>query len=205
MVASTWCINNFEIKNAISLGRQVIHIHDYDLEGDELAITGLSKADLAQQNGNLPFIDELYCTSNGLKLDSIDYSDYENATYISDLSQSTEHFLECGVGQDYDAVFDIGTSEHVGNPFNSINNAFSMLRPGGFYIYDLPFCAWNDHGLFQFNPSFFTHLCRQNNFEMEFQFLHPTCREGTLIFVRDNAPVLPKVITSIFGCIRKPF
>ena len=40
---------------------------------------------------------------------------------------------------------------------------------------------------------------------MEFQFLHPTCREGTLIFVRDNAPVLPKVITSIFGCIRKPF
>ena len=96
LVASTWCINNFEIKNAISLGRQVIHIHDYDLEGDELYNWSV-KSRFGTAEREPPFIDELYCTSNGLKLDSIDYSDYENATHISDLSQSNEHFLECGV------------------------------------------------------------------------------------------------------------
>jgi len=202
-VALDWSVDNFEIKRAVTFGRQVIHIHDYDIGGFELVQRGLDRFISA---GKTPYADELYAGAKGITLDSLDYSPYENASIIADLRNPPEYNPMVIERQNsYDAVFDIGTSEHVGNPYTSLQNAFSLLRPGGFYFYDLPYTGWLDHGLFQFNPAFFADFCRVNSYLMKYQFIHQTARGEQLFFCRNSTGLnMGNVILSIFGCIQKP-
>jgi len=203
-IALDWSIDIYQLKRAISFGRQVIHIHEYDLEGSELLRRGL---DRFVASGKTPYADQIYSTAKNIILDSLDYSPYENASIIADLRNPPEYNPQVLERQNfYDAVFDIGTSEHVGNPYTSIQNAFALLRPGGYYFYDLPYIGWLDHGLFQFNPAFFADLCTANNYLMKYQFIHQTERGQQLFFCRNSTGLnMGNVILSIFGCIQKPF
>lgn len=203
-VATHWSLQAYNIRKACCLGRQVIHVHDFDRCGKELIDAGLEKYIGEQGADHLPYADTAYFGDLGIICDSVDYSDEENPSIIADLSTPYREnvVIQKAAGR-YDAVFDIGTTEHVGNPFASIENAFMLLRDGGYYFYDLPYANWMNHGLFQFCPSFFADLCRANNLELLFQFMHPTCREGSIIFARDNVNYFPSVITSLFGCIQK--
>jgi len=78
------------------------------------------------------------CFYIGCELSCLDYTLDEGATYLGDLSHEiliNNHF---GNGN-FDTVLEIGTSEHVGNPFSSLYNAFRLLRDGGYYLNDLPY------------------------------------------------------------------
>ena len=203
-VATHWLLENSQVSKAASLGRQVLHVHDCDRNGKEIIQYGLSGFLSESSTINLPFADEAYFNHMNTIVDSIDYSDYEYADVLADLSipfrdnDSLKSLEGC-----YDAVFDIGTSEHVGNCFASIENAMRLLREGGLYVYDLPYANWMNHGLIQFCPSYFSELARTNGYELLLQFMHPTCRQGELVFAKDNISYSPRVITSIYGCIRK--
>jgi hypothetical protein len=203
-VASHISLTELPIKKACSLGRQVIHVHDYDQDGIELKQLGLTEYLAPIGSDSLPYADERYFKDLGIEILSIDYSDYEGADIIADLSIEPSKNLDiCRWLGSFDAVFDIGTSEHVGNTFASISNAFALLRDGGYYFYDLPYAGWLNHGLIQFCPSYFAELTRTNELDMLFQFAHPTCREGMIVFTRDNVNYFPNCITSLFGCIQK--
>ena len=203
-VATHWSLQRYNIQKACCLGRQVIHVHDHDRCGQELIEAGLGKYIGKPGAEHLPYADTTYFRDMGVVCDSLDFSDYEDASIIADLSKPfRENLAIQEAAGTYDAIFDIGTSEHVGNPFASIENALRLLHDGGYYFYDLPYANWMNHGLFQFCPSFFADLCRANGFEMHFQFMHPTCRQGNIIFARDNVNYFPNVITSLFGCIQK--
>lgn len=204
LIATDVALAQYSVESAISLGRQVIHIHDYDQEKSELTSLHLNQF-LSTDPSILPYADSTYFAHKNIKLDSVDIFDDEQPTFIADLGiPPTRNIHIQSRRNSYDAVFDLGTSEHVGSPFTSIQNAFYLLKPGGYYFYDLPYTGWHSHGLFQFNPSFFSELARVNLLDLKFQFLHPTCRDGIILAVRDNINVSLNVITSIFGCIQKP-
>jgi len=204
LVATQLSLSNLSIKSACSFGRQVIHIHDFDKLGPELEQLGLTKYSQNAGSGSLPYADESFFPDQGVELSSIDYSDYEQADIITDLScRAPSNQTIRGLSGRFDAVFDIGTSEHVGDPFSSIYNAFELLRDGGYYFFDLPYSGWLNHGLIQFCPSYFAELARTNGHKLLFQFMHPTCRQGVMVFARDNVNYFPGCITSIFGCIQK--
>lgn len=60
-------------------------------------------------------------------VESIDFSDYENPTYTHDFNQPIpESFYE-----KYDAIYDGGTTEHIFNFPQSLENIFRMLKRGG--------------------------------------------------------------------------
>jgi hypothetical protein len=204
LVASDWALKNFDIKKICCFGRQVIHIHDFDKGGKELQELDLTEYISGLEPSELPYADTRYFPDRGVAADSLDYSSYEGASIIADLSVPHEYNqrLKELAGR-YDAVFDIGTTEHVGNTFASIQNAMMLLKPGGLYFYDLPYTNWMDHGLIQFCPSYFAELCRTNEYNLLFQLIHPTCREGDLIFLRDNVTYCTPTIMSLFGCIQK--
>ena len=83
------------------------------MEGLELKQRGLDKYISA---GEKSYADELYAPGKNITLDSLDYSPYEGAKIIADLRNPPEWNPEVVAKQNsYDAVFDIGTSEHVGN------------------------------------------------------------------------------------------
>ena len=202
-VATDSLLKVLDIEKSISFGRQVIHIHDYDRNGVELELLNLNRFIGSSENPT-PYSDVEYFPSRGIKMDSLDISQCEGADIIADLGIGpAENYQLSQYSEMYDAVFDIGTTEHVGNPFASLQNAFYLLKPGGYYFYDLPYTSWNNHGLFQFNPSFFSDLCRTNELDLIFQMLHPTARNGNLIAARDNFCYTPQCITSIYGCIKK--
>lgn len=63
-------------------------------------------------------------------VDSIDISDYENATIEQDMNQPIPEHLKL----QYDTVIDRGSLEHIFNFPVSIKNCMSLIKPGGFYI-----------------------------------------------------------------------
>jgi len=203
-------IRNYSPKNCLMLGRQVIHIHDFDRAAPELYDTSLFGTPLSEFIGDSisgnPYSDQHYFPSRNVDVLSLDYSDYEKADIIADLSIGLwDQPLDTSAYPMFDMIFDIGTSEHVGAPFNSIRNAFYLLKPGGIYVYDLPYSHWHNHGLFQFTPAFFSDLCKTNGYELITQLIKPTCRGSSpLVFTRNSICYNPPFITSLLGVIRKP-
>jgi hypothetical protein len=102
------------------------------------------------------------------KVDSLDYSDYEGASIVSDMN--------CPLGENlknkYDLVFDGGTLEHVFNFPVAIKNAMEMLKVGGHFLSIT--CGNNlaGHGFYQFSPElFFRIFSEENGFEIVHIFL----------------------------------
>ena len=208
-LATDWLLNTVEPTKILTFGRQVIHVHPWDRE---CPVLKSNKHGNLQQFLNIDpdinnYADESYFPSKKVEALSLDYSDYENADLIADLTTDfskdktiLEHL------NTFDIVFDIGTSEHVGNPFQSLLNAFDLVKPGGLYVYDLPYENWNNHGFFQFTPTFFADLARTNEYNLIFQFAHPTAKGSQpLMFIKDSITYNSKVYTSLFGVIQKSY
>jgi len=106
------------------------------------------------------YVHEAYCESlltgyfGATRVDSIDNSDFENATIIHDMNQPLppEH-----QGR-YDTVLDLGCIEHVYNAPQALWNASALLRPGGQVIHVLPANNYCGHGFWQFSPELFFSL-----------------------------------------------
>ena len=85
---------------------------------------------------------------------SLDFSDYEGATYIHDMNVPAPDSLH----ERFDAVVDGGTMEHVFNFPTAIANAMQMVRVGGHLLLDLPANNCTGHGFYQFSPELFFRL-----------------------------------------------
>ena len=82
------------------------------------------------------------------EIESMDFSDYEGATIIHDLSKPVPDDLE----EQFDFIFDGGTLEHVFNVPVALENVFRMLKPGGRFVSANGMNGFNGHGLYQFGP-----------------------------------------------------
>ena len=97
--------------------------------------------------------DDGYCETLMQKLgfgqiETMDFSDYEGAQIIQDLSKPVPPALE----QQFDFIFDGGTIEHVFNVPVALENVFRMLKPGGRFVSANGMNGWVGHGIYQFNP-----------------------------------------------------
>ncbi|MEW6264283.1 MAG: class I SAM-dependent methyltransferase [Thermodesulfobacteriota bacterium] len=94
---------------------------------------------------------------------SMDYSDYEGASYVFDLNDSNlpDHLAEA-----FDVIVDGGTLEHVFHVPNALNNIFKMLKTGGRVIHILPVANYVDHGFYMFSPTLFWEFYQANKFEI---------------------------------------
>lgn len=98
------------------------------------------------------------------RVDSFDYSDYENATYLHDMNKPIPDSFK---GQ-YSLVIDGGTLEHIFNFPTALHNAMEMLEIGGTLILGTPTANYCGHGLYQFSPElFFSILQPKNGFELQ--------------------------------------
>ncbi len=96
----------------------------------------------------------------GLKVKSLDVSEYEGADFIHDLnSPDPPEELTCK----FDLIFNGGTMEHIPNV---LRNIYTMLKVGGFIIHASPSNNCVDHGFYQFSHTFFMDYYSSNNFEI---------------------------------------
>lgn len=84
-------------------------------------------------------------------IDSIDASDYEQATLIHDMNNPIADVHK----NKYSVVIDSGSLEHIFNYPIAIKNCMEMVREGGHFIGISPANNFLGHGFYQFSPELF--------------------------------------------------
>lgn len=153
----------FEVKykDFLMLGRQRLIISDNELQ---------KVCDYAGYEGNIDMIKRKDGFAENLfkylldaeKIDSLDYSDYENATILSDLNEPISSLYE----ELYDVVLDGGTLEHIFNYPIALKNAMRMCKINGFLVLMTPTSGCNGHGFYQFSPELFVDVLNNNGFSI---------------------------------------
>lgn len=98
-------------------------------------------------------------------IDSIDFSEYEGASIVHDLSKPLPSELE----REFDLAMDGGTLEHVFNFPVAVGNLMRLVREGGL-VYSLGPCNnMAGHGFYQFSPELMYRIfSEENGFEPVF-------------------------------------
>lgn len=119
-----------------------------DLLDETLAqhLPGTAAADLADP-GSI-YSETFFRRLGFAAVDSMDFSDYEGASLIQDLSAPLSPALE----ERFDVVYDGGTCEHVFELPTALRNIDRMLKPGGVLIGHSPANNWVNHGFYQLTP-----------------------------------------------------
>jgi len=109
-------------------------------------LPGLTEADLVNAHD---IYSETFFTKLGFEsVDSIDFSPFENASIIQDLSAPLAPELE----NRFDVIYDGGTCEHIFELATAYRNIDRMLKPGGVLIGHSPTDGWVNHGFYQICP-----------------------------------------------------
>ena len=135
-----------EFHDTVTLGRQNIHVKEQNLRN-------IIPLDAGYKH-------DMYCESllknyfHSTIVDSIDASNYENATFIHDMNKP----LPIELRQKYDTVIDFGTLEHIYNIPQALENCSLLCKPGGQIIHSLPTNNSCGHGFWQISPELFFSL-----------------------------------------------
>jgi len=108
---------------------------------------------------NNEYIDKLLVNkfkANSVK--SIDNSSFEGADIIHDMNKPIENLNE-----KFDTVIDFGTSEHIFNVAQNLNNISKLCKTNGIILHSLPANNNCGHGFWQFSPELFFSLYSENN------------------------------------------
>jgi len=138
-------------RNCLTLGRQQLH------RQTELIQALLNKwhfTHLAQNNYQCnEYCEKLFNDLGYNIVDSIDNSNYENATIIHNLNNPITTPNE--LYNKYDFIFDGGTLEHIFNAPQVCENIINLLNIDGIYCSVVPNNNFSGHGIYQFSPDFF--------------------------------------------------
>lgn len=147
----------FSRRRDISLRREMksmLESFGYEVDDDQI------ESIFDQNNGYA----ENFLTYLGAKeVHSIDYSAYEGASHLHDMNRELPNRFK----EQYTAVLDGGSLEHIFNFPVAIKNCMEMVRIGGHYLAITPANNFFGHGFYQFSPElYFTVLSRENGFEL---------------------------------------
>ena len=92
-------------------------------------------------------------------VESLDYSNYENATHIVDMNLRISDQLH----NKYTVVIDGGTLEHIFNFPQAITNCMNMVAIGGHFIGLSPANNFFGHGFYQFSAELFFRIFEPSN------------------------------------------
>ncbi|MEH6552222.1 MAG: hypothetical protein V7744_19770 [Pseudomonadales bacterium] len=147
---------NRTLDDTITIGRQGFHVREGYVRDKwskamarELALAG----------------DDLWCETflktylGSSKVDSVDNSEYEGATFTHDMNNVLPEDL---VGQ-YDTVIDCGSLEHIYNIPLALKNCSLLAKAGGQIVHVLPANNFCGHGFWQFTPELFFSLYAPKN------------------------------------------
>jgi hypothetical protein len=122
------------LSEVLTIGRQSLDVDPAIIEmdlGKTIEITG--------------YCEPLLLALKVKSVASIDYSDYEQATFVADLSQPVS------LGNKFDTIIDAGSLEHIFDVSAAFRNTINLCRIGERIIHLLPVNNLNGHGFWQFS------------------------------------------------------
>lgn len=179
------------MKNVLTIGRQALFLHPSELrilqKRYDIALPNYRWGEYAERF----LIDGLAVE----KLDVMDYSSYEGANILHDLSRPIASELI----SKYDVVIEAGTLEHIFNFPVAVANLMSLVRVGGTLNVSAVSNNFCGHGFYQFSPELiFRVFTSENGFDMSRLF----AIEGRYPGIELNAmPALYEVVDpAALGC-----
>jgi hypothetical protein len=113
--------------------------------------------------GRSGWADPFFVALDATEVRSLDASSYEGATDIHDLNDPIPRELE----EQFTAVVDAGTTEHVFNLPEALRSAMRMVAPQGHLIVMTPCNESAGHGFYQLSPELYWRaLSAENGFEV---------------------------------------
>ena len=182
-------------KDTLMLGRQQLYANRGVVRRLLKAIN--PDANFAYDNSNI-YSEPLFKALGAQKVDSIDFSDYENATFVHDLNSPIPDELK----NQYTLVFDGGTLEHVFNFPIAIANCMSLLKVGGDFISITPTNNQCGHGFYQFSPElYFSVFNESRGFRVKSVFIAIDVQgEGIKEWYKVKEPSEVKTRVTISNC-----
>lgn len=107
---------------------------------------GITESDL--RNPDNEYSETFFKKLGYESVDSMDFSEFEGASIIQDLSKDLAEKLN----NKFDTIYDGGTIEHIFDLPKAYRNVHRMLKPNGVLIGHSPCNNWINHSFYQINP-----------------------------------------------------
>ena len=129
----------------------------------------LKKSGLIQKSKNVSYVDDFLKCSGIETIDFLDFSPYEGANILHDLSKPVPIELR----NVYDLVIEAGTIEHIPDLLTALSNVKSLVKPGGHLLIVAPGNNFLGHGCYQLSPEIFHRaLSLDQGFNIEYLAVH---------------------------------
>lgn len=178
---------NFE--NTVMLGRQTMYLKTKDF-GKILKESGLvEQADdlIVEEKYAEPFLKLL----GAKQIDSIDASDYENASIVHDFNKAIDKKYHAN----YSLFIDGGSLEHIFNFPVAIQNSMNLIKEGGYYIGITPTNNFFGHGFYQFSPELYYRIFNESNgFKVLKMYFYVSQGDTSFYEVADPLQVKERVV-----------
>lgn len=153
-------LNGVDFSSTLTLGRMKNNMHYKELKNLRKKYQIDSSYEYDNKMKYRSYADYFFTHYLGVKtLKVMDYSGYESADILHDLNYPIQQTLV----ENFDAVIDGGTLEHIFNFPTAINNCMMMVKNGGsIFIFSMAnnHCG---HGFYQFSPELFYRLFEERN------------------------------------------
>jgi hypothetical protein len=174
------------IANTVTIGRQRLGVPVSDVLHmlEEHGFAPPLNADLSL--GSLVYADAALSWLGAQRVESIDYSDYENATMLWDMNVPIPEKWH----EQFDFVLDCGSIEHIFNISQVVANYMNLARVGGTIMVATMANNAVGHGFYQFSPEFFYRVfSASNGFEVNRLALHEMYTGSPIYEVPDPANI----------------
>ncbi len=175
--------------SSITLGRQHLNVFPARMV-KLLEHQGANAEAFKAAKPECAFAESLFRALGAKQVSMLDNSDYEGASIVHDLNQPIKPEWR----EQFDAVCDGGTLEHVFNFPTALRNCMELCREGGrVFIHT---CANNlcGHGFYQFSPElFYRAFSAENGFEVERMIIHRVGPFGAWRQVTDPQKIRERV------------
>ena len=159
----------------LMLGRQKLYASPKDVE-NFISLFKNNTTRFSEIKWDSGYSEPLFQLLGGNTIDSMDYSNYENANVIHDLNKEIPGHLK----NNYSAIIDGGTMEHIFNFPVAIKNCMEMVAPGGHYIGITPVNNTMGHGFYQFSPElYYTIFRKENGFRVKKRIVYVQYPDGS--------------------------
>jgi len=169
-----------DFSKTLMIGRQTIS-EDAETLASPLSAVGISESDIRTLKKG-EFGEALFQMLGATLVESLDASDYEQATYVHDLNRPSPPHLS----QKFTVVYDGGTLEHVFNLPQAFKASMEMVRLGGHFIQVNVANNFMGHGFWQFGPeTIYRIFSAENGFLIKIVLLHEVVHRGGWYLVSD--------------------